>query len=168
MRQRVEIPGATLFQVNPPAPNGDGCHAFHHANLLKKSNEKKALPVFSVPGIHRYRTCPSPMTYHFSVTSFSKANGPRACSFCVEMPISAPRPNSPPSVKRVEALAYTAAASTRFRKRSVFSASSDTMHSECLDEYSRIWASASSKLSTTLTEHLKSRNSRPKSSGLAS
>ena len=27
---------------------------------------------------------------------------PRACSFWVEMPISQPRPNSPPSVKRVE------------------------------------------------------------------
>ena len=38
--------------------------------------------------------------------------GPRACSFWVEMPISAPKPNSPPSVKRVDALTITAAAST--------------------------------------------------------
>ena len=38
--------------------------------------------------------------------------GPRACSFWVELPISAPMPNSPPSVKRVEALTYTQAAST--------------------------------------------------------
>ena len=30
--------------------------------------------------------------------------GPRACVFWVEIPISAPKPNSPPSVKRVEAL----------------------------------------------------------------
>ena len=30
--------------------------------------------------------------------------GPRAWSFWVEMPISQPRPNSPPSVNRVEAL----------------------------------------------------------------
>ena len=30
--------------------------------------------------------------------------GPRACSFCVELPISAPMPNSPPSVNRVDAL----------------------------------------------------------------
>ena len=30
--------------------------------------------------------------------------GPRACSFWVLMPISAPKPNTPPSVKRVEAL----------------------------------------------------------------
>ena len=40
------------------------------------------------------------------------AIGPRACSFWVEMPISAPKPNSPPSVNRVEALTITAAAST--------------------------------------------------------
>ena len=38
--------------------------------------------------------------------------GPRAWSFWVEMPISQPRPNSPPSVNRVEALTYTAALST--------------------------------------------------------
>ena len=38
--------------------------------------------------------------------------GPRACSFWVELPISAPMPNTPPSVKRVEAFTYTQAAST--------------------------------------------------------
>ena len=38
--------------------------------------------------------------------------GPRAWSFWVEMPISQPSPNSPPSVNRVEALTYTAALST--------------------------------------------------------
>ena len=38
--------------------------------------------------------------------------GPRAWSFWVEMPISAPKPNSPPSVKRVLALTTTAAEST--------------------------------------------------------
>ena len=46
--------------------------------------------------------------------SSGSPSGPRACSFCVEMPISAPKPNSPPSVNRVEALTRTAAASTRF------------------------------------------------------
>jgi len=51
------------------------------------------------------RTCPLPRTTHFSVTSFSKAKGPRAWSFWVEIPISAPKANTPPSVKRVEALA---------------------------------------------------------------
>ena len=34
----------------------------------------------------------------------AEAHGPRAWSFWVEMPISQPRPNSPPSVKRVEQL----------------------------------------------------------------
>ena len=41
--------------------------------------------------------------------------GPRACSFWVEMPISAPKPNWNPSVKRVLALTYTAALSTSFK-----------------------------------------------------
>ena len=43
--------------------------------------------------------------------------GPRAWSFCVEMPISQPRPNSPPSVKRVETLTYVAALSVPLMKR---------------------------------------------------
>ena len=38
--------------------------------------------------------------------------GPRACSFWVEIPISAPNPNSPPSTNRLDALTNTAAAST--------------------------------------------------------
>ena len=37
--------------------------------------------------------------------------GPRAWSFWVEMPISAPKPNSPPSTNRLEAFTSTAAAS---------------------------------------------------------
>ena len=43
---------------------------------------------------------------HLTATLVSAVSpiGPRACSFCVEMPISAPSPNSLPSVKRVEAL----------------------------------------------------------------
>ena len=44
--------------------------------------------------------------------------GPRAWSFWVLMPISAPKPNSSPSTKRVEALTRTAAASTSAVKRS--------------------------------------------------
>ena len=57
--------------------------------------------------------------------------GPRACSFWVEMPTSAPKPNSPPSVKRVEALIMTAAASTRAAKRRVATRDSLTMASVC-------------------------------------
>lgn len=44
------------------------------------------------------------MIMNFVEVSSRTPMGPRACSFWVEMPISAPQPNSPPSVKRVEAL----------------------------------------------------------------
>ena len=47
------------------------------------------------------------MTTNFVVVSSGRPIGPRAWSFCVEMPISAPKPNSPPSVNRVEALIIT-------------------------------------------------------------
>ena len=53
---------------------------------------------------HYGRTWPSPSTRYLNVHSSRRPIGPRACSFCVELPISAPIPNSPPSVKRVEAL----------------------------------------------------------------
>ena len=43
------------------------------------------------------------MTYLVEVKA-SNPIGPRACNFWVEIPISAPNPNSKPSVKRVEAL----------------------------------------------------------------
>ena len=49
-----------------------------------------------------YLTCPFPRITYLYVQSSSKPMGPRAWSFWVEMPISQPRPNSPPSVKRVE------------------------------------------------------------------
>ena len=56
-----------------------------------------------------YRTWPVPRTMNFVEVSCSKPMGPLAWSFWVEMPISAPMPNIPPSVNRVEALTYTAA-----------------------------------------------------------
>ena len=51
---------------------------------------------------------------YFVLVSSGRPMGPRACSFWVEMPISAPKPNSPPSVKRVDAAAVMINASTRF------------------------------------------------------
>lgn len=57
--------------------------------------------------------------------------GPRACSFWVEMPISAPKPNSPPSVNRVEALTITAAASTRATNSRAAACESVTIASVC-------------------------------------
>ena len=58
------------------------------------------------------RMWPAPSTRYLNVHSSRRPIGPRAWSFWVELPISAPIPNSPPSVKRVEALTYTHAAST--------------------------------------------------------
>lgn len=51
-------------------------------------------------------------TTHLVEVSSGRPMGPRACSFCVEMPISAPKPNCSPSVNDVAALTITAAAST--------------------------------------------------------
>ena len=48
--------------------------------------------------------CPSPWATHLNEQSSRVPIGPRAWSFWVELPISAPIPNSAPSVKRVEAL----------------------------------------------------------------
>jgi len=59
--------------------------------------------------------------------------GPRAWSFWVEMPISAPRPSSSPSMNRVEALTTTAAASTSRVNRSAVARSRVTMASLCPD-----------------------------------
>ena len=50
------------------------------------------------------RTCPFPRTIYFVVVKATSPIGPRTCSFCVDMPISAPKPNSSPSVNRVDAL----------------------------------------------------------------
>ena len=50
------------------------------------------------------RMWPSPSTRYLNVHSSRSPIGPRAWSFWVEFPISAPIPNSPPSVNRVEAL----------------------------------------------------------------
>ena len=57
---------------------------------------------------------PLPVTMYFVEVSSGRPIGPRACSFCVEMPISAPIPNSSPSVKPVDAAAVFVNASTRF------------------------------------------------------
>ena len=47
--------------------------------------------------------CPLPSMKNFVVVSCWALIGPLACSFWVLIPISAPRPNWLPSVKRVEA-----------------------------------------------------------------
>jgi hypothetical protein len=64
-----------------------------------------------------YRIWPDPVTTYLVVVNSGSPIGPLACSFCVEMPISAPKPNSAPSVNRVDALTMTAAESTPTLKR---------------------------------------------------
>ena len=55
------------------------------------------------------RVCPLPRTRYLKLVSCSTPTGPRACSLPVAMPISAPKPNSPPSANCVEALCSTIA-----------------------------------------------------------
>ena len=64
------------------------------------------------------RVCPSPRMRYLKVVSCSTPTGPRACMRPVAMPISAPKPNSPPSANCVEALCSTIAESTSRRNLS--------------------------------------------------
>ena len=70
------------------------------------------------------------------------------------MPISQPSPNSPPSVKRVEAFTYTAAESTAAQNASAAAASSVTMASLWPVEWAAMCAAASYTLSTTFTARM--------------
>src|SRR5207237_6216829 len=75
------------------------------------------------------RTSPWPSTTNFCVVRPSSPTGPRACSLSVEMPISAPRPYSKPSAKRVDTLTITLAESTSRRKRIALACESVTIAS---------------------------------------
>ena len=59
--------------------------------------------------------CPEPRTRYLKLVSCSTPTGPRAWKRPVAMPISAPKPNSPPSANWVEALCRTMALSTSCR-----------------------------------------------------
>ena len=72
---------------------------------------------------------PLPRTWYLKVVSCSRPTGPRAWSLPVAMPISAPKPNSPPSANWVEALCSTIALSTSARKRSAAALSAVTIAS---------------------------------------
>ena len=63
----------------------------------------------------------------------STPTGPRAWNFPVAMPISAPKPNSPPSANWVEALCSTIAESTSLRNFCAALASSVTIASVWCD-----------------------------------
>ena len=47
--------------------------------------------------------CPLPLTTYLKLVKCSAPTGPRTCNLSVEIPISAPNPNSPPSANWVEA-----------------------------------------------------------------
>src|SRR5205085_1523219 len=83
-----------------------------------------------VPRPGHARTCPVPSIRYLNVHSSRNPIGPRAWSFWVELPISAPIPNSPPSVNRVDALTYTHAASTPSWKALAAAVSCVTIASE--------------------------------------
>ena len=94
-------------------------------------------------------------------------SGPgRGASGC-EIPISAPKPNISPSVKRVDALTMTAAASTSRAKRRAAARSRVQMASVWPVPCRLTWAMAASRSSTTATDSLRSRNSLEKSSSVA-
>ena len=81
---------------------------FNIANLTDAENLTLSHHI-NLSLIHIYspaqeRIWPSPVPISLIEVRSESPIGPLAWSFCVEMPISAPRPNSPPSVKRVDAL----------------------------------------------------------------
>src|SRR3989338_8306409 len=94
--------------------------------------------------------------------------GPRAWSLSVEMPISAPMPNCPPSVSLVEALTYTAAESTSLVNLLAWVMFSVTMASEWLEPYRAMWSMAAPTEGTTLTARMRSRYSAYQYSSVAS
>src|SRR5580704_15301019 len=75
------------------------------------------------------RVCPLPWMRYLKLVNCSTPTGPRACSLPVAMPISAPKPNSPPSANCVEALCRTIAESTSRRNFSAAFLSSVTIAS---------------------------------------
>ena len=107
-------------------------------------NQATNLPVFV------YRICPLPWTMYLYVVNSSSPIGPRAWSFCMEMPISQPKPNWPPSVNRVEQFIYTVALSTDCEKRLACSLFVVRMDSLCFVECFEICSMASSTESTIL------------------
>src|SRR5699024_7315781 len=116
---------------------------------------------------HGQRTCPSPKTTYFCDVSPSRPTGPRACSLSVEMPISAPRPYSKPSAKRVEALTMTEDESTARMKARARMTFSITMTSIWYEPQVSIWSMASSMSSTILTARIAARYSSAQSLSLA-
>ncbi|CNM11398.1 Uncharacterised protein [Mycobacterium tuberculosis] len=111
---------------------------------------------------------PAPHAIHLVDVNSGSPIGPRACSFWVEMPISAPKPNCSPSVNAVDAFTITAAASICSVKRWAASRLVVTIASVCPVPYSLIWAMAASTPSTTATAMSSDRYSRRRSASSGS
>ncbi len=92
---------------------------------------------------------PSPVTMYLVLVSSGRPIGPRACSFWVEIPISAPKPNWLPSVKRVEAFTATVVESTNWVKRRAACWEVVTIASVWPELHSRMCWTALSSESTT-------------------
>src|SRR5581483_1771080 len=112
--------------------------------------------------------CPAPSIRYLNVHSSRSPIGPRAWSFWVELPISAPIPNSQPSVNRVDALTYTQAASTPSWKARAASVSRVTIASECPEPHRLMCSMASSTEPTTRTASFSAWYSVAQSSSVAS
>src|SRR6185437_6100216 len=80
------------------------------------------------------RVCPLPETRYLKLVSCSMPTGPRACILPVAMPISPPKPNSPPSANCVEALCKRIAESISLKKRATAAASSEMIASVWCEE----------------------------------
>ena len=91
---------AEVRRVERPAEDPDLSHGAGRGRRSERVPDGRAARERRRQG----RMWPSPWTTYLNVHSSRSAIGPRAWSFWVELPISAPIPNSPPSVKRVEAL----------------------------------------------------------------
>ena len=97
------------MRVTAPYQYGDTCatspsSAVSLARALRNTtallNMDRLLPTRTAQS----RDVPVTFTMNFVDVSSDRPIGPRACSFCVEIPISAPNPSCSPSVKRVDAL----------------------------------------------------------------
>src|SRR5262245_13644679 len=111
--------------------------------------------------------CPEPRTRYLKLVNCSTPTGPRAWKRPVAMPISAPKPNSPPSANCVEALCRTIAESTSRKNFSAATGSSVTIESVWCEPWRSTCAIAASTPSTTLAEMTASRYSVDQSSSLA-
>src|SRR5262249_6540440 len=111
--------------------------------------------------------CPDPCTRYLKLVNCSPPTGPRAWKRPVAMPISAPKPNSPPSANWVEALCNTIAESTSLTNFFAAALSSVTIESVWCEPKRSICSIAASTPSITLAEMTASRYSVDQSSSLA-